>query len=55
MIEAMFASADSKGLNMNDLVLASQVESLVLDSVSSPITCRMYTLALGELHRVVWT
>jgi hypothetical protein len=34
---------------MNDLVLASQVDSLVLDS---PITRRVYALALGEPHRV---
>lgn len=53
MIEVMFAHTDSKGLNMNDLVLASRVESLALDSVSSPITRRVYALALGELHRLV--
>jgi len=43
-----------KGLIMNDLVLANRVsdwrrlKALVLDSVSSPITKRVYNLGLDE-------
>src|SRR6516165_9628268 len=43
-----------KGLKMNDLVLANRsgdwhrLKALVLDNVSSPITKRVYNLALDE-------
>src|SRR5215469_11200053 len=51
-------SAPSKGLKMSDLVLASRasdwrrLKALVLDSVSSPITRRVYNLALDEF--ITW-
>ena len=47
-------SGASKGLNMSDLVLANRaadwrrLKALVLDSVSSPITRRVYNLGLDE-------
>jgi hypothetical protein len=50
----MATDAPLKGLNMNDLVVADRasdwrtLKALVLDSVSSPITKRVYRLGLDE-------